>query len=164
MAKINRGSSNVVKGKSILSRKPQSSTFQAKTTDKKRSCRPMTSNEKLKAIELHQQGLSQREISIKLDIPKSTLFDIIKNKNTLLTRSVPANGTKFYSNNKRTRSHSWRSCQRGRISKIHGIPGKLGLVTKFLKQSWGKKKNYTVNILNLYLTSQTQNWKKIIYV
>jgi predicted DNA-binding protein (UPF0251 family) len=96
MAKTNRGSSNEDKGKSILSRKPQSSTFKAKTTDKKRSHRSVTSNEKLKAMELHQQGLNQREISIKLDIPKSTLFDIIKNKNTLLTRLVPANVKKFY--------------------------------------------------------------------
>ena len=56
----------------------------------------MTAESKLRMIEMHQQGSSQAEICRKMSIPRSTLSDIIKAKETLLSRSVPSKATKYY--------------------------------------------------------------------
>ena len=67
----------------------------AKDTTKRRNI-PVTAQTKLRIIEMHQQGMSQAEICQNMAVPRSTLSDIIKEKESFLSRSVLSKATKYY--------------------------------------------------------------------
>jgi hypothetical protein len=85
MAKQKGGVKNAAKVKFLLP-----------ANEKKRTCKPVTTGLKLRALEMFRQGTTQQEISHVLEILKSTLWDIVKNKDILLKRSGPSTATKFY--------------------------------------------------------------------
>ena len=94
----------------------------AKDTTKRRNI-PVTAQTKLRIIEMHQQGMSQAEICLKMAVPRSTLSDIIKAKESLLSRSVLSKATKYYKlfNDLEMQVSKWVLKQAAKRNHLNGI-------------------------------------------
>ena len=93
-----------------------------KRTDKGRNI-PIPAETKLKVIELYQQGLFQAEIGHKMNVPRSTVCNIIEARDDFLSRTVPSKQTKFYKlfSELEMQSRKWVLEQAAKRNHLNGV-------------------------------------------